>query len=71
MSECCHRGLWGQVGEPKIAKKVGGVKTGVCGVCEGVGPSVRMQRSWRLGAGGVDQACNVGRRREIRSVRCL
>ena len=51
--------------------KVGGVKCGLCGVCEGVGLAALMLRKWRLGAGGMDQARKVGRRRKNRSVRCL
>ena len=47
------------------------MENGVSGVCEGVGPAVRMLRSWRLGPGGVDRACNGRRRREKKRVRCL
>ena len=61
--------------EPSIstrrATQVGGVKSCVCGVFEGVGPAVRMLTSWRLGAGEVAEVCKEGGRREKQRARCV
>jgi len=61
--------------EPSISTRratlVGGVKSGVCGLCEGVGPAAQVPRSWRLGAARLDQARNVGGRRKKRRLWCL
>lgn len=43
----------GRWGGPVRAKMVGGVKSGVCGVCEEVGPAVETLRLRRLGSGGL------------------
>jgi len=53
LSECRDCGVWGQVGWTRRATEVDGLKRGVRGVCEGVGPAARMLRLWRLGPGGL------------------